>query len=311
MTASVVLTTHNRPDLLVRAASSVLAQTARDFELIIVDDGSTPPARVDSSISDPRVRLVRREIASGPSAARNEGLEHARGRWVTFLDDDDWLLPDMLERSIESAGRSTLPPPVAVWSDVRIESPTGEVSTRGRAIDLVRDEKQFSRGAPTGYSFHCVNSLVVETELLRDIGGWDESLLTWEQADLFLRLEPVCSIQALPHVTYVVVDHEGTRQHRNALARGAAITAVVDKHHDVWRGNRRRQALLLASAAASYRQGGDRRAALGTSLRAIRTAPFSPSGYRQLLGCVLKPVVGPPPAEDAAEEEADVHAPIT
>jgi len=285
--ASVVVTTHDRPRLLPRACASVLAQTLSDFELIVVDDGSMPPAQVDGS--DPRVRLVRREVAGGPSAARNEGIEHAQGKWITFLDDDDWLLPEMLERSIELAEESTLPPPVAVWSGLRIESASGEVMKTALPSDLVRGEGRFARGAPPGSSFLPVSTLVAETAIVRDIGGWDESLLTWQQADFFLRLEDVCSVQAMPRVTYVAVDHGGARQHRNDLARAAGITALLEKHPHVWGEDRRRHAWLLASAASSYRRGGAWGAAVRTSLRAVRVAPLRRSGYRQLLGCAMRP----------------------
>ena len=95
---SVVICTYNRADALPGSAGSVLAQEFEDFELIIVDDGSTDDteAVVSSLIeADARVRYVRRENG-GLSRARNSGIEAARGRFVIFLDDDDRSEPEWL-----------------------------------------------------------------------------------------------------------------------------------------------------------------------------------------------------------------------
>ncbi|MCX7595406.1 MAG: glycosyltransferase, partial [Fischerella sp.] len=89
---SIIIPTHNRPHLVGRAVKSALEQTVEDFEVIVVDDGSTQPPELPS---DRRLRLLRHEQSRGGAAARNTGTEAACGRWVTYLDDDDLLLPHM------------------------------------------------------------------------------------------------------------------------------------------------------------------------------------------------------------------------
>ena len=87
---SIVLPTYNRPELLRRAISSVCRQTFRDFELIVVDDGSTMSCC--SVLPDPRdvrIELIRNPSNLGVASARNVGMEAARGRYISFLDDDD------------------------------------------------------------------------------------------------------------------------------------------------------------------------------------------------------------------------------
>ena len=107
MRISIVLTTHNRPALLGESVASVLAQTSDEWELVIVDDGSSPPVNLeDVSLGDKmgRVRLVRHDQARGLSQARNTGVAAARGTIVTFLDDDDLLAPSTIAEIAEAIG---------------------------------------------------------------------------------------------------------------------------------------------------------------------------------------------------------------
>lgn len=100
---SVIIPTHNRADFLLKSINSVLRQTYRDIELIVVDDGSTDETlQVVSGLADRRVRLVRHEYKRGPSAARNSGLRNANGQYVAFLDSDDEWLPEKLQKQIDA-----------------------------------------------------------------------------------------------------------------------------------------------------------------------------------------------------------------
>ncbi|MEP7154368.1 MAG: glycosyltransferase family 2 protein [Betaproteobacteria bacterium] len=93
---SIILPTYNRADVLPRAIASVLAQSFQDWELIVIDDGSTDnTAEVVVGI-DPRVRLLRKENG-GCYVARNHGLRASTGKFITFLDSDDEWLPHFLE----------------------------------------------------------------------------------------------------------------------------------------------------------------------------------------------------------------------
>lgn len=101
---SVVLPTHNRPDLLDEAVHSVRAQTLKDWELIVVDDASQPPAKI--AADDSRVRLVRHDVAMGGAAAKNTGIQVSRGRVLAFLDDDDLYEPLYLQRGVAALDRN-------------------------------------------------------------------------------------------------------------------------------------------------------------------------------------------------------------
>jgi len=96
---SVIMLTYNRENLVGRAIESILGQTFRDFEFIIMDNGSTDRSGAicdDYAANDPRILVIHRErgtIGSG----RNAGLDAARGEYISFIDDDDWAEPDFLE----------------------------------------------------------------------------------------------------------------------------------------------------------------------------------------------------------------------
>lgn len=93
---SVIMPAYNRETYIRESIDSVLAQSFTDFELIVVDDGSTDAtAAIVESYTDRRIRLIR-QSNGGVSVARNTGLEAARGRFITFLDSDDLYYPDFL-----------------------------------------------------------------------------------------------------------------------------------------------------------------------------------------------------------------------
>src|SRR5437667_8237163 len=100
MHVSVIVPLFNKAPYIERALSSVAAQTHRDFELIVVDDGSTDEGpRIVEAFTDLPIHLISQENA-GPGAARNRGLELAQGELVAFLDADDEWLPNYLSESV-------------------------------------------------------------------------------------------------------------------------------------------------------------------------------------------------------------------
>ena len=98
---SVIIPLYNKEAIIERSVQSVLSQSFKDFELIVVDDGSTDnSAKIVENIQDERIRLFYQENG-GPSKARNTGINYAQGEWVLFLDADDELLPNALDKLYE------------------------------------------------------------------------------------------------------------------------------------------------------------------------------------------------------------------
>ena len=94
---SIIIPVYNTPEKkLCRCLDSIIAQSYKDYECIVVDDGSTDDSSViidEYVTSDARFKVIHKENG-GVSSARNCGLKMAKGEWIVFVDSDDWLLPD-------------------------------------------------------------------------------------------------------------------------------------------------------------------------------------------------------------------------
>lgn len=97
---SVVIPVHNRPDLLQKAVSSVSRQSFAPFEILVVDDGSSPAIGILNDLNSIRVRILRHEQNQGVSAARNLGIQEAEGEWIALLDSDDEWMEDKLQKQV-------------------------------------------------------------------------------------------------------------------------------------------------------------------------------------------------------------------
>lgn len=269
---SIIIPSHNRQHLVLRALKSALEQTVEDLEVIIVDDGSDPPLDLPAN---PRVRLIRLAEARGVSAARNIGTNEARGRWVTYLDDDDRLLPDMVALSLKKISETTLPEPVAVISGLEIVNPQGQVLKTRTPPPLRSRGEYFSlEQIEAGYSYFTKQTLVVERDVILQIGGWDETFKSRVTTDLFLRLNPVCSIIGLPVATYQLTAHEGTRISRNLTLRQESFYRLIHKHKSVFRAHPKMFAKFVYDHARKSQKLGQNPAAFLSLCWAIRIDPI-------------------------------------
>jgi len=186
-TFSVVVCTYNRADRVGRAITSVLHQTLEDFELIVVDDGSVDgTGRVVTAIDDPRLCYVYRENG-GLSAARNTGVASASGQYVTFLDDDDEVLPRWLEM-MDGA---------LAGDDAVVTCSAYAVHVQGRVLETMSPE-------PLGPVYEDYRGLFLSGTFALPrhayvaIGGFAEGLQYCQHTELALRLLPYCRASNWP-----------------------------------------------------------------------------------------------------------------
>jgi hypothetical protein len=284
--ATVVLTTRDRPSLARRALASALSQTVADVEVVVVDDGSLPAFRAGTD--DPRVRVVRHDAARGVTSARNAGLAVARGEWVTFLDDDDVLRPEMLERALVAAAHSTLPRPVAVNPAVLVigaEGDAGEVLVPAPALERGADYHLEGRGA----AGRAANSLVVPTSVLREIGGFDEAYVTFEHDDLGLRLNRVASIQGIAEPLYQMTAHAPVRLSAHHAAIPGDMERTLVKHAAAFARHPSARAQYVGSIAWYHLEAGHWSDAIRWAARAVGAAPTSGRAWAFLAAALAGP----------------------
>ena len=124
---TIILPTYNRAAVLPRAISSVIAQNEQDFELIIIDDGSTDNTREWlATLDDARIRVVRSEHNRGPSAARNIGINMAAAPMLAFLDSDDIYCKERLSVPLAIFDRD--PDVICILSSARKEDKHGNTT---------------------------------------------------------------------------------------------------------------------------------------------------------------------------------------
>ena len=265
---SIIIPTHNRPHLLPRAVQSALNQTYQDLEVIVVDDASNERATL---ADDPRLRVIFLEKNVGGSGARNIGTKAALGRWVTYLDDDDYLLPQMVEVSLSTLQKTTADPPVAVISGLQKVDEEGNVlATRLPPTLCPRGSHFFLETPEPGRSFHTKQTLVVERDLAWKIGGWDETFRSRVHSEFFLRLNPQCTLIGLPEVTYHLLSHKTDRVSGNQQLRQESFHHLIKKHQDVFRSHPTMFAEFVYKHAVKSYEMGQKKAAFTHFLWALK-----------------------------------------
>lgn len=152
MTISVVLPTYERAGVVGGAIDSVLAQTHRDLELIVVDGGiDDGTSAVVTGYDDARVQYLRQSARNGVSAARNRGVEAADGEFVAFIDSDDRWRPEKLERQVAALRDAEGDPAVSycriaktVGQPLVREGRSGDVYEAVRRMDVPTSPRRFS-----------------------------------------------------------------------------------------------------------------------------------------------------------------------
>jgi glycosyltransferase involved in cell wall biosynthesis len=224
---SVVIATYNRANFLPETIDSVLQQTFQEYELIVVDDGSTDGTRTLLQSYPSRVSYLYQQNR-GPSAARNLGVRHARAPWIAFQDSDDLSKPDHLETlyayandhpdcGMVFANGAYLGGPFRKRETIIPEAKSRRLANNGvRLVDLF--EKSVVR----------LQASLISKEAYQTVGGHDESLRICMDLDLSFRLFMRYPVAYLDRVVFLYRRHEGNSGQNEELRLTENIR-VIDK----------------------------------------------------------------------------------
>lgn len=222
---SVVIPLYNKAAYITRCLSSVLTQTCQDFEVIVVDDGSTDDgAAVIRRFDDPRIRLIQQEN-QGVSAARNRGIEAARTDLVALLDADDEWLPNHLEVLLRL--RDKYPHAGAYGTAYLVNEKDLTVRVPSSSADMPREPWEgllpnYFRAAFPGPSPLSSSVVAIPKSILNEIGGFNTKAWYGEDVDLWGRI-------ALKHP--IAFSWDGMAiYHREARDRACSKKEPIHEH---------------------------------------------------------------------------------
>jgi peptidoglycan/xylan/chitin deacetylase (PgdA/CDA1 family) len=240
---SVVIPAHDRESTIVQTLDSLIEQTYADWEAIVVDDGSsdgTAEVAEEYARRDARFR-VHRQANGGVSAARNAGIALASSPWLFFLDADDWIIPEGFATLLDATARGDDRVDAVYAGYIRIDEKGHEIHERRPR----HDEDLF-----TVFARMCafaIHTCLVSTDLVRAAGGFDETLITCEDWDLWQRISRMgARFVAIPDYIALYRMRSGSASANGMRMLGDGLKVIARGHGEDSR---------LLSVAAQYRAG--------------------------------------------------------
>lgn len=227
---TIIIPTYNRAALLPKTINSVLNQTYNDFELLILDDASTDDTKeiIAPFLKDKRIRFITHHQNIGIAANRNYGITHARGAYIAMLDSDDvWLDQNKLAEQVKFLDKNPACAIIGTWM-IQIN----EQDQILRKIKFVEEDNGIRRSLL--YRNHIAQSSVLfRKDAALEAGGYDETLVTMEDHDLWLKIGAKHKLAVLP--IYAL----GYRVHQNKITKSRRQRVALDELAVIWRhGNK-------------------------------------------------------------------------
>ncbi len=291
---SIVIAAYNRAHFVEQAIESVFKQTFREFEIIVVDDGSTDETHEVLSRFENRIRVVR-QSRNGRSSARNTGARLARGAFIAFLDSDDIWMPQKLERQFRVFQSHSRVGVVHTYSNV-INTEGSSLANETRKRQRLYERALKRRYTYEGMSQECImflSTVAVRRRCWELIGPMDTNIPAFEDWDWYLRAAMVTEIATIsePLVLYRVhADNTPESEFiTGRIATSLKHLALLENNTTLRTPKRARRNFYIHLAAANYMQGRSTQAGQWMR-RALALDPktlFSPRYFRYVLSMVL------------------------
>jgi glycosyltransferase involved in cell wall biosynthesis len=272
---SVVIPAYNRATVLRRAIDSVLRQSFGDFEIIVVDDGSTDGTAAEASrCTDPRLSVLRLDANRGAAAARNSGIRAAAGALIAFLDSDDEWLPQKLERQVAALQRA----PAKV-----LLSTTGYWMLRERSREIrartPKNVADWGAALRSGCVLSPGSTAMMRREAFAIHGFFDEQLRRLEDWDWLLRYVAQHDILVVPEPLARI--HMAERMDPAAVLAARLLRSKHDaamRRLGFWPNAQFKAALLMEQGVTCYYAGQPLRA-LSFLARSLALYPRKPPSF--------------------------------
>lgn len=275
-TVSIVTPAYNAAWCVHRAIDSVVAQDYRDFEHIVVDDGSTDDTASVLAGYGETIRVIA-QPNGGMSSARNAGLRAARGEFVAFLDSDDWWLPGKLGQQVEFMRAH---PEIGFCScAARVEDMEGRLLNLWECPQWQGSFVAHLFGSGADVPGSC-SAVLARRHLIQDVGAFDETLRGAEDPDLWIRLAAITDYACLAEPMVVILRRPGSVS-RNLDAMRESTLRMMNKNRcllpialqgSYWRS-------CVAGVHGDYAKwryrSGHRSAALQDVVQLLRLAPIA------------------------------------
>lgn len=287
---SIIIPTHNRPEMLENAIKSATSQTITDLEIIVVDDGSSQPVNI--SLLDSRVLIHRHESPKGASAARNTGISFASSKYIAFLDDDDTITPDFAERMVhfmETQGDEI----DFAWPTLNvIDVARGSTHLDQNHTCLIRRSSAASESAYKAASYVRTTGMVFKTSSINTFSGFDESLSVSEDRELIFRMlsnNCGCGAVKIPLVNFYI--HAGPRLSTNDnLLRQARCDGIIATRHSEFIAQHPKLASrYLNLLARRQKEAGLIDESRATLIQLLKIHPFDIRALKRLALLLVKP----------------------
>ena len=289
---SVIMPIYNCSGTLQRALDSALAQTVKDLEIIVVDDGSSDhPASVTRSIADSRIRVIRHEKRRGAGAARNTGIENAKGSYIALFDSDDEWFSQKLEKQMHFLMHSQSQHIVCCSGFfLRRQNAEIEVNTNLGSNDV-------GESLLWGCTLSPGSTLIANLTCFKQVGPFDERLQRLEDWDWLLRCRRLFPVHVFPE-SLARIHASSEDNHSTQVFDALRLMNSRRRYYGLnWRTpialQKFRSTLFLEQAAVHYRRGAIFSAA-GYGLIAFIFYPFrNRAFFRKILTvfghCALRP----------------------
>ena len=189
MEISVVIPVYNRADMIVRALDSLVNQTYKDFEVLIIDDGSKDTIKqvVDQYAGNLDIAYYYYDHSGNIAYLRNQGMNRAKGKYVAILDSDDWCSDNRLELQIRYFNKNPKCDILATWVNIIDECNSPNSRRIEQLYNMHGDRKTIERRCLNEGSCLCNSTVMFNKNRILDLGGYDESMPICEDFNLWLR----------------------------------------------------------------------------------------------------------------------------